>query len=137
MGNSEVGHLNIGAGRVIFQELVKINLAISEHTLDSNSTLLETFEYCKKNGKALHLMGLLSDGCIHSSEKHLFRLIELANENGINEFYVHAFTDGRDTDPKSGLGFIKQLQEHLKKTKGKLASVVGRYYAMDRDKRWE
>jgi 2,3-bisphosphoglycerate-independent phosphoglycerate mutase len=137
MGNSEVGHLNIGAGRVIFQELVKINLAISQHTIDTNPTLLKTFDYCKANKKALHLMGLLSDGCIHSSEQHLYSLIRLAQENGVQEFYVHAFTDGRDTDPKSGIGFIKTLQKHLEPTKGKLASVVGRYYAMDRDKRWE
>jgi len=136
MGNSEVGHLNIGAGRVIFQELVKINLAIAQHTLDTNPTLLQAFDYCKKKNKALHLMGLLSNGCIHSSEQHLFSLIKLAHENGVKEFYVHAFTDGRDTDPKSGISFIKTLQEHLFLTNGKLASVVGRYYAMDRDKRW-
>jgi 2,3-bisphosphoglycerate-independent phosphoglycerate mutase len=137
MGNSEVGHLNIGAGRVIFQELVKINQAITLHAIDSNPTLLQTYDYCKKNNKALHLMGLLSDGCIHSSDKHLYRLIELAHESGVEEFYVHVFTDGRDTDPKSGFVFIKTLLEHLSGTNGKLASVVGRYYVMDRDKRWE
>ena len=137
MGNSEVGHLNIGAGRVVYQELVRINNAIKDKTLDANPVLLQAFQEAKSSSKKLHFFGLVSDGCIHSSEKHLFRLCELAQANGINEFYVHAFTDGRDTDPKSGLGFVKDLQLLLDKTGGKLATVVGRYYAMDRDKRWE
>jgi len=137
MGNSEVGHLNIGAGRVVYQELVRINNAIEDHSLDANSTLIKAFQHAKASSKKLHLFGLVSDGCIHSSEKHLFRLCELAQANGLKDFYVHAFTDGRDTDPKSGLGFIKELEAVLEKTGGKLATVVGRYYAMDRDQRWE
>jgi 2,3-bisphosphoglycerate-independent phosphoglycerate mutase len=137
MGNSEVGHLNIGAGRVIFQELVRINNAIENKTLDTNEVLLKAFSLAKEGKRKLHFFGLLSDGCIHSSEQHLFRLCELAQEHGIREFYVHAFTDGRDTDPKSGIGFIEQLQYKLAHTNGKIASVIGRYYAMDRDKRWD
>lgn len=137
MGNSEVGHLNIGAGRVVYQELVRINNAIEDHSLDANSTLIKAFQHAKASSKKLHLFGLVSDGCIHSSEKHLFRLCELAQANGLKDFYVHAFTDGRDTDPKSGLGFIKELEAVLEKTGGKLATIVGRYYAMDRDQRWE
>lgn len=137
MGNSEVGHLNIGAGRVIYQELVRINNAIEDKSLDSNKVLLDALAVVNNTGKKLHLFGLVSDGCIHSSEKHLFRLCELAKEAGVKEFYVHAFTDGRDTDPKSGIQFIKELIAVLDKTGGVLATVVGRYYAMDRDKRWE
>lgn len=137
MGNSEVGHLNIGAGRVIFQELVKINKAIENHSMDNNPTLKACFDYVKQTGKKLHIMGLLSDGCIHSSEKHLYHLLELAEREGVTAYYVHAFTDGRDTDPKSGKGFITDLLNRLHGTRGKLASVIGRYYAMDRDKRWE
>jgi len=137
MGNSEVGHLNIGAGRVIFQELVRINKAIEDKTIDTNEVLLKAFSFVKDGNRKLHFFGLLSDGCIHSSEQHLFRLCELAQEHGIREFYVHAFTDGRDTDPKSGISFLEQLQNKLANTTGKIASVVGRYYAMDRDKRWD
>lgn len=137
MGNSEVGHLNIGAGRVIFQELVKINLACENNSIASNTTLVDTLNYCKQNDKALHLFGLLSDGCIHSNITHLFKLIDVAEQAGLTKIYVHAFTDGRDTDPKSGIGFIKQLLDHIDNRSTKLASVIGRYYAMDRDKRWE
>ena len=137
MGNSEVGHLNIGAGRVIYQELVKINMAISRNELENNSALKQCFEYVKKEGKRLHFMGLLSNGCIHSSEKHLYHLIELAEKSGVSEYFVHAFTDGRDTDPRSGKGFIRELISFLVGKRGKLASIIGRYYAMDRDKRWE
>lgn len=136
MGNSEVGHLNIGAGRVIFQELVRINNAIEDHSLDSNPSLLKAFELAKLENRKLHFFGLLSDGCIHSSEKHLYRLCELAQEHQVPEFYIHAFTDGRDTDPKSGIGFLQELQAKLEHTQGKIATVTGRYYAMDRDKRW-
>lgn len=137
MGNSEVGHLNIGAGRVIYQELVRINQAIEDHSIDKNEVLLNAFSKAKQTEKKLHFFGLVSDGCIHSSQQHLFRLCELAQENGITDFFVHAFTDGRDTDPKSGKGFINELIQKLEVTGGHLASVVGRYYAMDRDKRWE
>ena len=137
MGNSEVGHLNIGAGRVIFQELVKINKSIEERTIDQNPVLLEAFRVAREEKKGLHFFGLVSDGCIHSSDKHLHHLIALAEANGVERFYVHAFTDGRDTDPKSGKAFLKTVIEKLQGTHGKLASVVGRYYAMDRDKRWE
>jgi 2,3-bisphosphoglycerate-independent phosphoglycerate mutase len=137
MGNSEVGHLNIGAGRVIYQELVKINQHIENGTIDTNPVLKNCFEYVKTRGKKLHLMGLLSDGCIHSSEKHLYHLLKLAEREGIADCYIHAFTDGRDTDPQSGKGFVMQLLQQIKGTKAKLASVIGRYFAMDRDKRWD
>jgi 2,3-bisphosphoglycerate-independent phosphoglycerate mutase len=137
MGNSEVGHLNIGAGRVIFQELVKINMAIEQGSINLNPTLTEAFKYANEQDKPVHFMGLLSDGCIHSSDKHLHHLITLAQQHNIKRFFVHAFTDGRDTDPHSGADFIYALEHKLKGTAGKLASVTGRYYAMDRDKRWE
>lgn len=137
MGNSEVGHLNIGAGRVVFQELVKINLSTENGQMASNEVLLNAFRYAREERKKLHFFGLVSDGCIHSSDAHLHHLIELAEQNGVPEYYVHAFTDGRDTDPKSGTRFIARLQEKLQGTQGQLASIVGRYYAMDRDKRWE
>ncbi len=137
MGNSEVGHLNIGAGRVVFQELVKINLSTQNGQMASNATLLEAFRYARDNGKKLHFFGLVSDGCIHSSDAHLHHLIDLAEQNQVPEYYVHAFTDGRDTDPKSGIRFLTKLDEKLSGTHGRLASIVGRYYAMDRDKRWE
>jgi 2,3-bisphosphoglycerate-independent phosphoglycerate mutase len=137
MGNSEVGHLNIGAGRVVFQELVRINLAVEDHSLDMNPVLLQAFKLAKEQGRRLHFFGLVSDGCIHSSDKHLHRLCELAQAHQINDFAVHAFTDGRDTDPKSGLAFIAELEQVLARTGGFIASITGRYYAMDRDKRWE
>lgn len=137
MGNSEVGHLNIGAGRVVFQELVKINLSTQNGQMASNEVLLNAFRYAREERKKLHFFGLVSDGCIHSSDAHLHHLIELAELNNVPEYYVHAFTDGRDTDPKSGTRFIARLQEKLQGTQGQLASIVGRYYAMDRDKRWE
>lgn len=137
MGNSEVGHLNIGAGRVVYQELVRINKAIREKTIDQNPILLNALKYAKENNKKLHFMGLVSDGGVHSSQEHLHRLCEIATEHGLKEIYVHAFTDGRDCDPKSGHGFIEKLNAHLKNTNAKIASIVGRYYAMDRDKRWE
>ena len=137
MGNSEVGHLNIGAGRVVFQELVKINNAIDNRSIDNNPVLVEAFRIAREENRSLHFLGLVSDGCIHSSDKHLHHLISLAEQHGVKRFYVHAFTDGRDTDPKSGLHFLEAVQEKLLHTHGKLASIVGRYYAMDRDKRWE
>jgi len=137
MGNSEVGHMNIGAGRVVYQDLVRINKAVEEKELDSNEHLLSAFNYAKQNNKAVHLIGLVSDGGVHSHIKHLKGICTIAHNQGIKNLFVHAFTDGRDTDPKSGLGFIADLQNHLTKTTGKLASIVGRYFAMDRDKRWE
>jgi 2,3-bisphosphoglycerate-independent phosphoglycerate mutase len=137
MGNSEVGHMNIGAGRVVYQDLVKINKAIEEKELDSNPVLLEAIAYAKTTGKNFHLLGLVSDGGVHSHLDHLKGLCTIAHNQGLKNLFIHAFTDGRDTDPKSGLAFIKELQEHLNNTSGQVASVVGRYYAMDRDKRWE
>ena len=137
MGNSEVGHLNIGAGRVVYQELALINKAIREKTIDTNPELLRTFEYCKSQNKPLHLNGLVSDGGVHSHIDHLVALCRLAYSHSIPKVVVHAFTDGRDTDPKSGLGYLTDLQQHLDTTVGVIASVTGRYYAMDRDKRWE
>ncbi|MHA7843574.1 MAG: 2,3-bisphosphoglycerate-independent phosphoglycerate mutase [Winogradskyella sp.] len=137
MGNSEVGHMNLGAGRIVYQDLVKINLAVKNKTLQKEQVLKNAFEYAKANGKDIHLLGLVSDGGVHSHIKHLFGLLEAANDFGLKNVFVHAFTDGRDVDPKSGYGFISELQDHLAKTTGKLATVTGRYYAMDRDKRWE
>lgn len=137
MGNSEVGHLNIGAGRIVYQELQRINVAVREGELAQNPVLQETFQYAKSNDKALHLMGLVSDGGVHSHISHLKALVNIAREMGISKLYIHAFTDGRDTDPKSGLGYLTDLQQHLDANGGKIASVTGRYYAMDRDKRWE
>ncbi len=137
MGNSEVGHLNIGAGRIVYQELARINKAIKEKTLHTNRTLLEALEYAKENKKAVHLMGLVSDGGVHSHINHLKALCDICTNKKQKEVYIHAFTDGRDTAPKSGLGFIKELQEYIEETTVKLATVTGRYYAMDRDNRWE
>jgi len=137
MGNSEVGHMNIGAGRVVYQDLVRINKALEDKELDTNQVLLDAFEYARKNGKSVHFMGLLSDGGVHSHIGHLKGLISIAHRQGIGKLFVHAFMDGRDTDPKGGAGYLKDLLQHLKKNTGQLASVIGRYYAMDRDKRWE
>lgn len=137
MGNSEVGHLNIGAGRIVYQDLVKINLAIRNKSIEQNEALNNALNYVKSSGKKLHLMGLVSDGGVHSSQEHLHALCNIAKEKEIDNLFIHAFTDGRDTDPKSAYGFIEKLEQHLKKSSGKIASVVGRYYAMDRDKRWE
>src|ERR1035437_1933933 len=148
MGNSEVGHLNIGAGRVVYQDLAKINKAVREKTIDTNPVLLEAFEYVASpptplsgergaKQRSLHLMGLLSPGGIHSHEQHLYKLCDLAKQHGIKNVFIHAFMDGRDCDPKSGLRHITNLENHLKTSVGKIASVIGRYYAMDRDKRWE
>ncbi|WP_225035025.1 2,3-bisphosphoglycerate-independent phosphoglycerate mutase [Winogradskyella sp. SM1960] len=137
MGNSEVGHMNLGAGRIVYQDLVKINLAVENNTLREEPVLKTAFEYAKANNKNVHLLGLVSDGGVHSHINHLYGLLNATHDYGLENVYVHAFTDGRDVDPKSGAGFISNLEDHLKKTSGKLASVSGRYYAMDRDKRWE
>jgi len=137
MGNSEVGHLNLGAGRIVYQELQRINVAVKDGSLAANTTFLNSIRYAKSNNKALHLVGLVSNGGVHSHIDHLKAIIDACKKEGLSEVFVHAFTDGRDCDPKSGLGFIKELQEHLNKTVGKIATVSGRYYAMDRDKRWE
>lgn len=137
MGNSEVGHLNIGAGRIVYQDLVKINVEIRDGRFFRNPVLLNAIEYAKQNNKKLHLIGLVSDGGVHSHIEHLKALCTLAHSRQMNNVYVHAFTDGRDTDPKSGSKFLQDLMTHLKKTTGSIASVTGRYFAMDRDKRWE
>ena len=136
MGNSEVGHLNIGAGRVVYQDLVKINKACRDNSILNNPEIVSAFSYAKENGKSVHFMGLCSDGGVHSSLDHLYKLCEISEKYGIDNTFVHCFMDGRDTDPKSGKGFIEDLQAHCAKTKGKIASIIGRYYAMDRDKRW-
>ncbi len=137
MGNSEVGHLNIGAGRVVYQDLVKINRACADGSILKNPEVVSAYEYAKRTGKSIHLMGLTSDGGVHSSLDHLFKLIDIAKEYGIDNTFVHCFMDGRDTDPKSGKGFIAALQQHCDEQTGHIASIIGRFYAMDRDKRWE
>lgn len=137
MGNSEVGHMNLGAGRIVYQNLAKINIAVREKNLQNEKVLQDAFEYAKTNNANLHLLGLVSDGGIHSHINHLKGLLDAANESDLKNVYLHAFTDGRDCDPKSGKGFIADIQQHMKHTTGELASVTGRYYAMDRDKRWE
>lgn len=137
MGNSEVGHLNLGAGRIVYQELQRINVSIRSGEFAENKTLLNAIEYAKQNNKPLHLMGLISDGGVHSHINHLKALTELCASKCLTNVLIHAFTDGRDTDPKSGIAFIKDLENHLEKSTGKIATVTGRYYAMDRDKRWE
>ena len=137
MGNSEVGHLNIGAGRIVYQELQRINVAITSEELKNNPELNNTFQYCLENNKKLHLIGLYSDGGVHSHTNHFKAVINYAEEKNLNNIFIHAFTDGRDCDPKSGKGLLENLEEFLSTKKTKLASVCGRYYAMDRDKRWE
>lgn len=137
MGNSEVGHLNIGAGRVVYQELVKISKAIREETFHNETVINQAFNYAIANNKKVHLLGLVSDGGVHSAMDHLFGFCDVAKRKDFSDLYIHAFTDGRDTDPRSGLGFLEQVEEYLQKSAGKVASVCGRYYAMDRDKRWE
>jgi 2,3-bisphosphoglycerate-independent phosphoglycerate mutase len=137
MGNSEVGHMNLGAGRVVYQDLAKINLAIKNDTLSDNSAIQNAINYSKKNNKPIHLVGLVSDGGVHSHINHLYGIIDVLERNNIANGFVHAFTDGRDVDPKSGLGFISKLQKKLLNSSIKLASVCGRYYSMDRDNRWE
>lgn len=137
MGNSEVGHLNLGAGRIVYQELQRINVAIRSGEFQKNEKLLAAIRYAKENNKPLHLLGLVSDGGVHSHINHLKALCSLCKEQGLENVLIHAFTDGRDTDPKSGLGYLTDLQQHLEKSTGAIATITGRYYAMDRDKRWE
>lgn len=137
MGNSEVGHLNIGAGRIVYQELTRISKDIEDGHFSENKVLNELFQYCLNNNKPLHLIGLLSDGGVHSHEKHVYEISRLAELAGLKQIYIHAFLDGRDTDPKSGIDSIKRLQHVLKNKTTKLVSLIGRYYAMDRDQRWE
>lgn len=137
MGNSEVGHMNLGAGRVVYQDLVKINMAVEDGSLAMEPVLVDAFEYAKKNNKKVHFIGLLSDGGVHSHINHLKGLTTAAAQKGLDDVFIHVFTDGRDTDPHGGLHYVNELEEHLSKTTGTIASVIGRYYAMDRDKRWE
>ncbi len=137
MGNSEVGHLNLGAGRVVYQELQRINVAVRDGSFAANPVLLQSIQFAKENNKPLHLLGLVSNGGVHSHINHLKAIIDTCQAKGLKDVFIHAFTDGRDCDPKSGLGFITSLQDHLNKTVGKIATVSGRYFAMDRDKRWE
>ena len=137
MGNSEVGHLNIGGGRVVYQDLVKINKAIREGAIKRNPEIVAAYEYAQRTGKGLHIMGLTSDGGVHSSLDHLFALCDIAKDYGLEKVFVHCFMDGRDTDPESGKGFVAQVEEHCAASAGVVATVTGRYYAMDRDKRWE
>lgn len=137
MGNSEVGHLNIGAGRVVYQDYVKINLAVKDNSISQNAVITDAYKYAKVHNKNIHFFGLVSDGGVHSSAKHLMKLCDIAKDYQLKNVFIHAFTDGRDTDPNSGLGYIEELEEHLKKSTGHIATICGRYYAMDRDKRWE
>ncbi len=137
MGNSEVGHLNIGAGRIVYQDLVKINKACADNSIMQNKEIVSAFSYARDNGKNIHFMGLTSDGGVHSSLDHLFKLCDIAKEYGLENTFIHCFMDGRDTDPRSGKGFIEALEAHCATSAGKVATIVGRYYAMDRDKRWE
>ncbi|HNY43732.1 MAG: 2,3-bisphosphoglycerate-independent phosphoglycerate mutase [Bacteroidales bacterium] len=137
MGNSEVGHLNIGAGRVVYQDLVKINKEIESGKFFQNPVLLKAFKYAKENDKQVHLLGLVSNGGVHSTEDHLLAIVKLSDDLGLKKTFIHALTDGRDTDPKSGIGFLKKVTDALENSNVKLASLVGRYYTMDRDKRWE
>lgn len=137
MGNSEVGHLNIGAGRIVYQELTRINKSIRDNDFFQNKVLLQAMKSAKEKNVKLHLIGLVSKGGVHSSQEHIYALCEMAKDHGLEDVFIHAFTDGRDCDPKSGLGFIQELETELKKSTGKIATVIGRYYAMDRDNRWE
>lgn len=137
MGNSEVGHLNIGAGRVVYQDLVKINLAIRDNSIAQNPELVKALAYAKDNNKQVHFLGLVSKGGVHSSQEHLYKLTDVASNAGIKKVFIHAFMDGRDTDPRSGKGYMEELLNHIKGNNAEVASIIGRYYAMDRDKRWE
>ena len=137
MGNSEVGHLNIGAGRVVYQDLVKINRACRTGEIRSNKALVDAFTYARDKKVKVHFLGLFSDGGVHSLDTHLYALCDMTMDYGLKDVYIHGFGDGRDTDPRSGKGFMTELIGHLKHSNGRVASFVGRYYAMDRDKRWE
>jgi len=137
MGNSEVGHLNIGAGRVVYQDLVKINKAVQDNSITENPQLVDAFHYARDNHKSVHFIGLVSDGGVHSLNEHLYKLCDLTGDYGLDKVFIHALTDGRDTDPRSGLGFIRELEEYLKHSNGTIATLAGRYYTMDRDNRWE
>lgn len=137
MGNSEVGHLNIGGGRVVFQDLVRINHAVKDNSIAQNEEIMKAFSYAKEKGSQVHFIGLVSDGGVHASTRHLEKLVQLADTEGLKDVFIHALTDGRDTDPKSGLGYITELEENIKGYSGRIASVCGRYYTMDRDKRWD
>jgi 2,3-bisphosphoglycerate-independent phosphoglycerate mutase len=137
MGNSEVGHMNLGAGRIVYQDLAKINLAVANKTMSQEQPLLDAFQYAKDHNKSIHFLGLLSDGGVHSHTSHLRGLLDATQDFGLQKVFVHAFTDGRDVDPKSGKGYIEGLENYLQDTTAKIATVIGRYYAMDRDKRWE
>ena len=137
MGNSEVGHLNIGAGRIVYQDLVKIYRACADNSIMKNPEIVSAFSYAKENGKNIHFMGLTSNGGVHSSFEHLFKLCDISKDYGIENTFIHCFMDGRDTDPKSGKGFIEELSAHCEKSAGKIASIIGRYYAMDRDNMWD
>ena len=137
MGNSEVGHMNLGAGRIVYQDLAKINLAVEKDELRNEKVLTDSLEYAKKEGKKVHLLGLLSDGGVHSHINHIEGLLDLIGEYKLNDVYLHAFTDGRDVDPQSGKHFVEQIEKKLAETGGHLASIIGRYYAMYRDQRWE
>src|SRR5580698_2753917 len=137
MGNSEVGHLNLGAGRIVYQELQRINVAVRDGSFAKNEVLLEAIRFAKTNNKPLHLLGLVSNGGVHSHINHLKAIADVCKNEGLDNVFIHAFTDGRDTDPKSGLDYVRELQQHLDASTGRIATVSGRYYAMDRDKRWE
>ncbi|MFY8182140.1 MAG: 2,3-bisphosphoglycerate-independent phosphoglycerate mutase [Flavobacterium sp.] len=137
MGNSEVGHMNLGAGRIVYQDLAKINLAVQNKTMNQEKPLLDAFKYAKENNKKVHFLGLVSNGGVHSHTSHLFGLLDAAQDYGLEKVFVHAFTDGRDVDPKSAITDIANLENHIKNTTAKIATIIGRYYAMDRDKRWE
>ena len=137
MGNSEVGHMNLGAGRIVYQDLAKINLAVQNKTMNQEKPLIEAFEYAKQNNKPVHFLGLVSNGGVHSHTTHLYGLLDAAQDYGIDQVFIHAFTDGRDVDPKSAMSDIANLENHIKNSNAKIATIVGRYYAMDRDKRWE
>lgn len=137
MGNSEVGHMNIGAGRVVYQDLVRINRAVADNSIAQNEKLIEAFSFAKKNNKSVHFLGLVSDGGVHSLDKHLYKLCDLTKDYGLEKVFIHALSDGRDCDPRSGIKFVGNLVDHLKTSKGQIASLTGRYYTMDRDKRWE
>lgn len=137
MGNSEVGHLNFGAGRVVYQDLVRISKAIEDKSIEKNQTLNDAYHYAKENNKAVHIIGLISDGGVHSLQTHLYKLCDMAKDAGLEKVFIHAITDGRDTDPRSGYDYLKELEAHLSASVGKVATLIGRYYTMDRDKRWE